>query len=117
MAKKKTVSMNPPAGTSQVPVDIGEGTATTTPYTVGTWAGKTQYRCVLCAFDTLDEDAIFAHIETHRLGTPPPTPPQIQSTDLERGEEVEEVFEVELEEVSSTIDEQGKEHKTFTLKE
>ena len=34
----------------------------------------------------------------------------------EREGEQDDVFEVELREVSSTVDEQGVEHKTFTVK-
>ena len=88
-------------------------------YEVGTWAGFPQWKCLLCAFDTLDEDAMIAHAEAHRDGTwnqtppPEPNPPPLP----QREEELGEVFEVELKEIGSTVDEQGNEHKTFTVKE
>ena len=95
-------------------------------YTVGLWANLPQYVCQKCGFDTLNagtmqehlfwQHSVIVEIEGADSSTPPPTPPQIEEHDLERGDD-EEVFEVELEETGSTVDEQGNEHKTFTVKE
>lgn len=111
MAKKKQL----PANSDQSAVDNGPKiTATATPYTVGLWAGKKQWRCLLCAFDTLDENAMFEHIDTHRLGLA-----QVRTDDDIRQDRDGEtdVFEVELEEIDSTKDELGNDHKVFTIKE
>jgi hypothetical protein len=125
MKKKAESREQRTEGVSQKPVT----------YEVGAWAGMPQWRCLLCGFDTLDENAMFEHIETHKLGAPPPST-SLKSTGTMKaaspqtdpqsagagehgnlGEGKDEVFEVELEEVSSTVDEQGNEHKTFTVKE
>ncbi len=105
---------------------------TETLYTVGLWKGLKQYRCMWCAFDTLNEETMFKHIEAHRLANRP-TPPRKPSVLVadKRGNEVdltpspspagegsdEDVFEVELKEIDSTVDKQGNVHKTFTVKE
>ncbi len=47
------------------------GTQKAALYEVKAWAGKPQYCCLLCTFDTLDEDAMFDHIASHI--TPPPS--------------------------------------------
>lgn len=115
MAKKKAVN------SEQLAVDSGQ--AVTAPlYSIGAWSGLPQYRCGLCEFDTLDEPVIIEHVEMHKVGysaAPPPAPPQIQEQDLERGDssDSDDVFEVELVELDSTMDAQGNEHKKFTIKE
>lgn len=95
-------------------------------YVVGNWAGLPHFSCVHCGFDTLDEAAMLEHIEAHRLGTvnlppdltPNPTPAPSPFSTNENGEGGQaDVFEVELEEIGSIVDEQGDEHKTFTVKE
>jgi len=120
--KKKTVISDQ---STMISLEEPKITATATPYTVGLWSGLPLYKCLLCKFDTLDEDAIFQHIETHQLSKLK-SPSSILVAD-KRGNEVTDqiasdgdsdgVFEVELKEVESTTDEQGNEHKTFTIKE
>lgn len=90
-------------------------------YEVGTWAGLPQWRCLLCGFDTLDEQAMLEHAGEHagspqRVDLTPEQNPPLPFPAVEGGEE-EGVFEVELKEIGSTVDEQGNEHKTFTVKE
>lgn len=44
-------------------------------YSVGSWNGMVQYRCRLCAFDTLEREAIDRHHrERHAPPPPPPAP-------------------------------------------
>lgn len=98
-------------------------------YEIGQWSGKPHYKCFLCKFDTLNEDAILGHIQAmHRPHFAPKRAPSVLVAD-KRGNDVtnqaaseddgnlNHMFEVELEEVESTIDEQGNEHKTYTIKE
>lgn len=92
-------------------------------YQTGAWAGIPQYRCGLCKFDTLHEHAIIDHLrEVHLIGKIPPTVAETstnhdQETNQGADGDLNGVFEVELKEVSTTFDEQGNEHKTFTIKE
>ncbi|MFZ5856782.1 MAG: hypothetical protein ACOYZ6_08125 [Chloroflexota bacterium] len=123
MAKKKAESRTQKAdgGTQSHGDALQTAESEARTYEVGTWAGLPQWRCSLCGFDTLDEQAMLEHAEAHRLQAqnPPPSPtpdPSPNSENLGRGE-LEEVFEVELKEIDSTFDEQGNEHKTFTIKE
>ena len=124
--KEKNRQVPPPAPPQIEEHNLERGVdATTTPYEVGSWSGLPQYRCLLCKFDTLNEDTIFKHIEeTHQLGKQ--QSPSVLVAD-KRGNDVTDqvssegdlngMFEIELKEVSSTTDEQGNEHKTFTIKE
>lgn len=93
-------------------------------YEVGQWAGKPHYKCLLCKFDTLEEDVILIHIQTHFGGSQ--TKPSVLAADKRGNDVMDQVtsdgdlngmFEVELKEVDSAIDEQGNEHKTYTIEE
>lgn len=97
-------------------------------YSVGTWAGMPQYRCCRCAFDTLNlqemlnhlvgqHDSIGALEELVKAEKDEPQKPAVQQAEASLPEGEEELFEVELKETGSTVDEQGNEHKTFTIKE
>lgn len=101
-------------------------------YTKGMWAGKPHYTCALCLYDTLDESMMLQHIQmVHHPQHPIKRTPSILIAD-KRGNEItltpnsspegreedeDGMFEVELEEVESTTDEQGNEHKIYTIKE
>ena len=86
------------------------------------------YQCTLCPFDVLDdEEQMLEHIQmNHRPHSAPRRAPSILVADR-RGNDVTDqdaadgelnnLFEVELKEVGSTTDEQGNEHKTYTIKE
>lgn len=95
---------------------------TETLYVVGTWAGQPHYTCLNCKFDTLELQVIEQHVVRHRPGnrTPQTAPRGIDNVDHQAtadSGDLNQVFEVELQEVDSTIDEQGNEHKTYTIKE
>lgn len=103
------------------------------PYLLGAWKGVDHYRCRECSVDSFDKKIILQHlVDKHNSEdalamlvelegttaphlTPPPAPPHQESADGEGS--VEEVFEVELKEIDSTVDAQGNEHKTFVIKE
>lgn len=99
-------------------------TAETEDYTIESWGGKPKYCCKLCPFDTLELGRMQAHIDMHL--PEPPRPGGVPVGD-KRGNDVtarisetkeeSEVIEVGLEEISSNVDEDGDEHKTFTMKE
>lgn len=112
---------------------LPQGDNVSAEYEIGMWAGKPHYRCLLCKFDTLNEDVMLGHIRAmHRPRFIPERAPSVLVAD-KRGNDVtsltpspspegrggaeDEMFEVELKEVESTIDEQGNEHKTYTIKE
>lgn len=131
MAKKREVKeqTTPPPAPSQIEehdLERGEEKAY---YSVGLWANLPQYVCNACGFDTLDPRAMQEHLFwTHSVMvemegtplTPIPGPSPISKTEMGEGiydSDDEEVFEVELEEIGSTVDEQGNDHKTFTVKE
>lgn len=52
-------------------------------FTMGSWKGLPQWRCVLCPWDTLDgEAAMLAHYQAnHAPPPPPPAPVLIQAYD------------------------------------
>lgn len=96
-------------------------------YEVRDWKGKELCVCPLCGFDTLakikmlrhlvgkhnSELALVALVDLEK-DSPSPLPPLPDG----RGEEQPgDVFEVELVETGSTMDAQGNEQKTFTVKE
>lgn len=91
-------------------------------YQIGVWSGIPQYRCTLCAFDTLEKPAMLAHlydahglqVEGYRPSTPEQSTATTPATDTRSDEEV---FEVELKEVSETVDDQGNVHKQYTIKD
>lgn len=132
MAKrKKTIDIKEPGipPTAQEDDIFSKARHPETDYTLGTWAGKVQYRCRRCAFDTLDWARMQAHLLEHSPQPPAPAPSPILVAD-KRGNEVAagapahdvavpegEEYEIELEEIGSTVGEDGNEHKTFTLKE
>jgi len=90
--------------------------ASATPYTVGQWRGRPHYKCALCPFDTLNEDAIFDHIASHQLARKSITQSVASTLEPEQTGKAD-MFELELEEVSNFTDEAGTEHKKFTVKE
>jgi hypothetical protein len=119
---QSSVISKPPSGTSQSSVKEAL-------YTMRIWRGKTQYVCPLCGADTFDKKIMLKHlvnkhdselalVELVRLEnkTPSQPPPNAESANLGEGNQ-EDVFEVELVETGSTVDAQGNEHKTFTIKE
>lgn len=122
MVKKKQKKTEVPEAT--------ESPEATREYEVGEWAGRAHYRCRLCAFDVVDSELnMLAHIQLkHRPRRVPRRAPSVFVAD-KRGNDVSDtvvddedgglngVFEVELKEVDSTIDEQGNEHRTYTIKE
>lgn len=116
MAKKQKAESGRKSNLTPSPFPEGKQDIAT--YVIGTWAGLPQWRCLLCAFDTLDEQEMIEHAEAHGLGTAifPPEPPPLDPAPDKEGEEAD-VFEVELKEIGSTVDKQGNEHKTFTVKE
>ena len=97
-------------------------------YTKGEWAGRLHYQCELCSFDVLDnEDVMLDHIQKRHHPRPASRRASSVLVADKRGNDVTDqvaeegdlnnVFEVELKEVNSTTDEQGNEHKTYTIKE
>lgn len=101
-------------------------------YEVKHWKGMPLYVCKVCGWDTLKVDEIGEHVEGHAArsmdadAASTPTPPTSTSSvqrptapqQAGRGDEDgEELFEVELVEVESTVDAQGTERKKFTIKE
>jgi hypothetical protein len=91
-------------------------------YQIGVWAGIPQYRCTLCAFDMLEKPAMLAHLyDAHGLqveGYRPTAPePTTATTPEAETQSNEEVFEVELKEVSETVDDEGNVHKQYTIKD
>jgi hypothetical protein len=94
-----------------------EDTIESTPlYTVGRWKGLPHYKCELCKFSTLNEGAMAEHIEKRHMD---PLRPQLNPGPAPEGDSgnTEEVVEVELREISSTVDAEGVEHKKFEIKE
>jgi len=73
-------------------------------YTIGQWAGKEQYLCRECAFDTLELDVMLEHLlRVHSViaSTPIPPPfPHQEITDGEREptEKADGLFEIDLKE-------------------
>lgn len=116
MAKKKAESrMQKAEGGAQSHGDaLQKAEAEAKTYEVGAWAGFPQWRCLLCGFDTLDEQAMLEHVEAHKKGTlgadmqVSPDSPTHSPSPIGEGEEAE-IFEVELKEIGSTVDEQGNE--------
>lgn len=122
MSKKRKAAAR---DSGQLPV---EEEARELPYLLGSWKGVDHYRCRKCSVDSFNKKSILQHlVDKHnseealamlvelegppaslRL-TPPPDPPHQESVD--------EVFDVELKEISTTVDAQGNEHKTFSVKE
>ena len=80
-------------------------------YSVGEWSGQPQYKCKLCPFDCMRQEAILSHIEQVHfpkfLSEPARTPSGILVAD-KNGNVVDQdeqhlvgVYEVDLEEVVS----------------
>lgn len=88
-------------------------------YAVGAWAGKPHYTCMLCLYDTLDESMMLRHIQAvhHPLPAPKRGNDVTHQAANEDDGDLNGMFEVELVEVESTTDEQGNEHKIYTIKE
>lgn len=72
-------------------------------YSVGRWAGLTQYKCKQCPFDTLDLDAMLEHLlKQHSVLAvqEPMIQPSVTGDALkEPGEVAQGIYEVSLEEV------------------
>lgn len=117
MAKRKKK-----AETAVIPTPVKKSDALKKFYQTGAWAGIPQYRCTLCNFDTLHKDVMIDHLQVvHHIGkkavVPSATAANNDVTDQGADSDLNGMFEIELEEVSSTTDEQGNEHKKFTIKE
>ncbi|MCI0550519.1 MAG: hypothetical protein L0287_06165 [Anaerolineae bacterium] len=77
-------------------------------YTVGSWAGRPQYQCKECQFETLDLDAMLEHLlRVHSVialkeSEPfPPSSPSPQPSPEGRGGEGEKadgIYEIDLKE-------------------
>lgn len=128
MVKKKASKQLPVSNEQAVELQEPEPVPVVEEYTKGAWAGHDHYQCNLCPFDVLDdEDQMLGHIQMkHRPHSAPRHVPSVLVAD-KRGNDVTDqvaedgelnnLFEVELKEVNSTTDEQGNEHKTYTIKE
>ena len=96
-------------------------------YTVGEYMGYPHYKCSSCAFDVVNHEwKMLRHIRTtHVPQQAPPVSPAVLATDKQGDEgssvvpavQDDSVVNLELEEVDSYIDDQGVEHKSFTIKE
>lgn len=86
-------------------------------YNIGQWRGHPHYQCKSCSFDTLNQDEIEGHVALHRPVRKSAAQPVDSTLKPEQAGGADEVFEVELEEVSSFSDEDDNEHKQFTVKE
>lgn len=100
------------------------------------WRGKRLLVCPLCKADTFEKIVMLKHlVDAHdselalvelvgmEENDPTPTPstlraspPNSESTNLGEKEQ-SDVFDVELVETGSTVDAQGNERKTYTVKE
>lgn len=67
-------------------------------YKTSTWAGKTIYACVRCAFDSFEEEAIKEHVESHV--NPPAETVQSKATEAPEDSQSLGVYEVYLKEVN-----------------
>ncbi len=50
-------------------------------YTLGKWKKYTQYKCILCPFDSLDEKSIIDHINERHVPKPPKPKVEVQLFD------------------------------------
>ena len=50
-------------------------------YTLGKWKKYTQYKCILCSFDSLDEKSIIDHINERHVPKPPKPKVEVQLFD------------------------------------
>lgn len=111
MAKSKKKSSKQKAVSSAQPAASDEQNKAEAPYELGAWSGMPLYKCKLCRFDTLSQEKIIAHLEEHRLG-------KISTQQQPPSQEVPgEVYEIELKEIDSNVDQDGNVHKTYTVKE
>lgn len=127
MSKKRKAAAR---DSGQLPV---EEEARELPYLLGSWKGVDHYRCRKCSVDSFNKKSILQHlVDKHNseealamlveLEVPTPSVavrhlPQIAEERNLGEKEQDEVFEVELKEISTTVDAQGNEHKTFSVKE
>lgn len=90
-------------------------------YIIGEWRGHAHYACKLCPYDVLDnEQAMIDHVKLHQARPGEPARPvEVQEPErvLPNDEAAAGIFEIELEEIGSSVDENGDVHKTFTIKE
>ena len=85
-------------------------------YVIGQWRGHPHYQCAKCRFDTLSQEEIEGHVAYHKADILKPSQPVDSVQDPEQTGDAD-MFELELEEVRSFTDEDGTEHKKFTVKE
>lgn len=100
MAKKSTQADREEGRTLKEP----KIQASNIPYVRNTWAGREHWQCLLCSFDTFDEDALFIHIVAHNLGGQKPAAPQAEAegeSNPPEGEQADGIFEIELEEADN----------------
>lgn len=102
-------------------------------YEVKSWRSREMFVCPLCGADTFQKLLMLRHlvakhdselalvelvelekIDPHRRSAPPPQ--NSESSNLGENKQGD-VFEVDLVETDSTVDAQGDEHKTYTIKE
>lgn len=134
MVKRKAKGSDQSSVSSEQVVELRdpEPVSAAEEYVKGMWAGQPHYTCTLCLYDTLDESMMLRHIQMiHHPQPAPKRAPSVLVADKRdneitltpspspegRGEDEDGMFEVELEEVECTTDEQGNEHKIYTIKE
>lgn len=67
--------LTPALSTTLPSPDRGGGEEEALPYVMGQWHGMPQWKCRMCAFDTLDgEEAILAHIVARHVTVEAPKP-------------------------------------------
>ncbi len=71
-------------------------------YRLSTWAGKTIYACLRCAFDSFDETTIKEHVQSHF--NPPAENGKPNPADVPEGSQSLGVYEVILKEVDDAKD-------------
>lgn len=80
-------------------------------WTTAEWNGHPQFVCAYCRFDVLDDvEKMKRHIEDVHRGKQAASAQSLPA-------KVDDVFEVELKEIDSTVDPDGNVHKTYTVKE
>lgn len=105
MVKKKDESISPPVSSADTPPfseNTKIGGEESKGYTIGQWAGKEQYRCKQCEFDTLDMDVMLDHlIRMHSAPVSNPSDqPAVFPTSTDRsGEAAQDIYDVDLKEV------------------
>jgi hypothetical protein len=94
--KKKSDIVEEQPAQESAPAEIG--------YKVGQWAGKPQYQCKQCEFDTLDLDAMLEHLlavhSVIAVDGPVTFPPSAGAnpSEIPGTQRADGVFEIELKE-------------------